>query len=199
MYPKSRSAMVLVILASAVCALGMGACPGGTLTPGPGSVGSMDATETQRAMDALAAINAHRAVKGLAALTFHSAGAQVAFEHSAAMDAGSFFDHTNPSTGSTPASRAQAAGITHDPLGSIEPSSGLPFVGENIFMTTDPAATAQDAVDAWIASPGHHTQIDAPLPVAGAQVMPPWTHCAIGVHRNGNASWWTAMFFRNPN
>lgn len=177
----------------------MGSCPGVNMNAGGGNFGSMDSAESQLAAEALTAINAHRATKGLAALTLHAAGAQVAFEHSAAMQSGNFFDHTNPSNGSTPASRAQAGGITHDPLGSIEPASGLPFVGENIFMTTDPAVTAQNAVDAWIGSPGHHTQIDAPLPVAGAQVMPPWTHCAIGVHRSGDSSWWTAMFFRNPN
>lgn len=194
-----RTKVATWILICVVTCGGMGGCPGTSMTPGPGTVGSMDATETQLAMDALAAMNAHRAGKGLPALAWHAAGAQVGFEHSVAMQTGNFFDHVNPTTGSSPASRAQAGGITHDPLGSIDPTSGLPFVGENLLTTTDPAITAQAAVDAWIASPGHHTQIDAPLPVAGAQVMPPWTHCGIGVHRSGNSSWWTAVFLRNPN
>ncbi len=51
----------------------------------------------------------------------------------------------------------------------------------------------------WIGSTGHHAQIDAPMPVAGVRTMPAWTHCGIGVPKTGNTSWYTAMFFRNPN
>jgi uncharacterized protein YkwD len=160
---------------------------------------TMSAAELQFAMDALAAINSHRAGKGLAALTWHAAGAEVGYQHGIAMQTGNFFDHVNPATNTDPATRAKNAGITHDPQGSLDPHSGNPFVGENLFMATDPAPTGQKTVDAWIGSPGHHTQIDAPLPVAGAQMMPPWTHCGIGVRVVGNQSWWTAVFFRNPN
>ena len=159
----------------------------------------MSAAEQALATNALAAINAHRAGHGLAPLVAHAAGAQVAFQHSSAMQTGNFFAHVNPTTNTSPASRAFNAGITHDLQGSIDPNSGRPFVGENLFMTTDAAVTGQNAVDSWVGSPGHHTQIDAPLPVTGAQTMPAWTHCSIGVRQVGNTSWFTAMFFRNPN
>lgn len=192
--PLLRSAIFTLACAFA---MGMGNCQqtGGTT----GGATTMSAEETQLAMAALTAINAHRAGKGLAALTWYAAGAQVGFDHCRAMESGNFFAHVNPTTGTDPATRAKNAGITHDPQGSIDPTSGNPFVGENLYMTTDGSATGQTATDAWVASPGHHTQIDAPLPVSGAQTMPPWTHCGIGVRKSGNTSWWTAMFFRNPN
>lgn len=200
---QTRMTRVVLVSIVAVTSAGMGSCPntGGTggTGGGSGSVGSMSTDESQLAMAALSAINSHRTGKGLAALTWHAAGAQAAFEHCVAMQNGNFFDHVNPGTGTDPATRALNAGIMHDPLGSIDPTSGNPFVGENLFMTTDGSATGQTATDAWVGSPGHHTQIDAPLPVAGAQTMPPWTHCGIGVRKSGNSSWWTAMFFRNPN
>lgn len=197
----------------AATAMGMNACPNtmsmngntntnnGNTTNGNSNTSAgamMSAEELQFAMDALTAINAHRAGKSLAALTWYAAGAQVAYDHCVAMEAGNFFDHVDPNTNTDPATRALNAGITHDPQGSIDPHSNNPFVGENLFMAVNPAPSGQAAVDSWITSPGHHTQIDAPMPVAGAQTMPPWTHCGIGVRRNGNQIWFTAMFFRNP-
>lgn len=205
---KSRVIRVGMLVALGVGTMGGGTCPSTTTTTGGGGTtttttggGSttMSTAELQLAMNALAAINSHRTAKGLLPLTWHAAGAQVGFQHSLAMQTGGFFDHINPTTGTDPATRAKNASIIHDPLGSISPSSGNPFVGENLFMTTDPAVTGQAAVDAWVGSPGHHTQIDAPLPVLGADIMPPWTHCGIGVRQSGGTSWWTAMFFRNPN
>jgi len=197
MNPRLRCTLCLF---SAAFTLGA-SCPGGMQNPGGGGGNptAMSAAEQALANNALAAINAHRAGKALAPLTPHAAGAQVAFQHSLAMQTGNFFAHINPATNTDPATRAFNAGITHDPQGSIDPHSGRPFVGENLFMATNPNITAQIAVDSWIASPGHHTQIDAPLPVAGAQTMPAWTHCGIGVRQVGNQSWWTAVFFRNPN
>ncbi len=178
---------------------GMNGCPN-TMTPDGGTPpGMMSAAEMQLATDALAAINAHRTGKGLAALTWYQPAEPVAFDHCVAMETGNFFAHIDPNTNTDPATRAMNAGITHDPQGSIDPHSGNPFVGENLFTSTDPNQTAQGAVDAWVGSPGHHTQIDAPLPVTGAQTMPPWTHCTIGVRQGASQNWWTAMFFRNPN
>lgn len=192
--PIVRSGFCLVLVATA---MGTNACPSNT-TP-PTSTATMTAAELQLAMDALAAMNAHRAGKGLAPLTWYQAGAQVGYDHCLAMEAGGFFAHVDPNTNTDPATRAKNAGITHDPQGSIDPHSGNPFVGENLFTATGSTTpTGQDAVNSWIGSPGHHTQIDAPLPVAGATTMPPWTHCGIGVRVSGNQSWWTAMFFRNP-
>ena len=195
---KSPQRLIGFCLFVAATTMGV-SCPGGVPNPGGGGPTSMSAAEQALATNALAAINAHRAGHGLAPLTAHAAGAQIAFQHSSAMQSGNFFAHVNPTTNSSPGSRAWDAGIRHDPGNSIDPQSGRPFVGENLFMTTDAAVTGQNAVDSWISSPGHHTQIDAPLPVAGAQTMPAWTHCGIGVRQVGNQSWWTAVFFRNPN
>lgn len=207
-------------IALTASAMGMNACPntmnmnggmtntntngnnntnGNSNTNGNTAGAMMSAEEMQLAMDALTAINAHRATKALAALTFYADGAQVGYDHCVAMEAGNFFDHVDPNTNTDPATRALNAGITHDPQGSLDPHSGNPFVGENLYMAFNAGLTGQDAVDSWISSPGHHTQIDAPLPVTGAQTMPPWTHCGIGVRKNGNQVWYTAMFFRNPN
>ncbi len=183
------------LLVPGLLAMGAGTCP----NTGSSNLSMMTAAEQQLADDALAAINSRRAGLGLGPLAMHAAGAQVAFEHCVAMQIGNFFNHVNPTTGTDPATRAKAAGITHDPSGLVDPNSNNPFVGENLYMTTDPNVSGQAAVDAWVGSPGHRTQIDAPLPVPGAQTMPAWTHCGIGVRKSGNTSWWTAMFFRNPN
>lgn len=212
-------ALRIVLLATSLCAatMGMNGCPN-TMSGMTGNTNgntnananinmntsgmagsSMSAEELQLAMDALTAINTHRAGKSLAALTWHAAGAQVAYDHCLAMEAGNFFEHVDPNTGKDPATRALDAGIMHDPDGTIDPTSGNPFVGENLFMAVNPSPSGQAAVDGWIASPGHHTQIDAPMPVTGAQTMPAWTHCGIGVRRSGNNVWFTAMFFKNPN
>lgn len=188
---RLASLLLLVVLGAS----SSGGCPG---TGIPGTT-SMTAEEQQFATDVLTAINTHRAGEGLVPLTWYATGVQVAYDHCLAMEAGGFFAHVDPNTNTDPATRAKNAGITHDPDGSIDPHSGNPFVGENLYMAVNPNPTAQDAVDAWIASPGHYTQIVAPLPVTGAQTMPAWTHCSIGVRKTGNESWWAASFFRNPN
>lgn len=202
----ARSLPLVLLLACALPVLG--GCGGGSGTTSTGPGGGlppgtpMSAPELQSAMDALTAINAHRAAKMLPPLTWYAAGAQVAYDHCLAMEAGGFFDHTNPNTMSTPSSRAQAAGIVHDPMGFIDPVTMDPFVGENLANAQGVPMvvyTGADAVNAWVGSPGHHTQIDAPLPVAGAQTMPAWTHCGIGVRMTTTQVWYTAMFFRNPN
>ncbi|MCB9851596.1 MAG: hypothetical protein H6819_00765 [Phycisphaerales bacterium] len=215
---KSSTSRVVFVSLLSVVAMGMDACPmNGTGMTGntntntnantnantnmntgtPAS--SMSTEELQLAMDALTAINVHRAGKSLPAYTWYADAAQVAFNHCVAMETGGFFEHVDPNTGKDPATRALDAGITHDPDGSIDPTSGNPFVGENLFMAFNSSPSGQAAVDGWINSPGHHTQIDAPMPVAGAQTMPAWTHCGIGVRRSGNNVWFTAMFFKNPN
>ena len=161
----------------------------------------MSAAENQIAMDTLTAMNAWRAQQNpvLPALLWHQAGAQVAFDHCRNMEARNFFAHVDPGTNTDPATRCLNAGITHDPLGSFDPHSNNPFVGENLFGGTGGTPTGQQAVTSWSTSPGHNTQMVAPNPVPGAQTMPPWTHCGIGVRWDGNQFWYTAVFFRNPN
>ncbi len=162
---------------------------------GPGAGDPMTAAEQQLSDDALAAMNSHRAGLGLTAYIAHPQGAQVAYDHCLDMRARNFFAHVNPD-GAGPDQRIAAAGITHDPGPGISPSN---FVGENLAMGTNAIQSGAAVVSGWIGSPGHHTQIDAPQPVSGAQTMPAWTHCGIGVHQGpGGTIWWTAVFLRNP-
>lgn len=174
---------------------------GGSTTGGPAGA-NMTAQELQLAMDALAAINAHRAGKGITpAYQWYATGAQVAYQHCVAMEQGGFFAHTNPNTGSTPASRSMAAGIMHDSQGFLEPGTGHPVVGENLADaqgTPTVTFTGQQAVTGWVNSPGHHAQLDAPVIVPGQGQWPAWTHCGIGVRVTPTHIWYTAMFWRNP-
>lgn len=195
-------ALFLGAFAFASCGGGGGSSSGGG-TGGGGTppTAQMSTQENQIAMDTLTAMNAWRAQQNpaLPALAWHQAGAQVAFDHCLNMEARNFFAHVDPQTGSSPASRCAAAGITHDPQGSIDPTTGHPFVGENLYSGSGFTPTGQAAVNSWSTSPGHNTQMVAPNPVPGAQTMPAWTHCGIGVRYDGNTFWYTAVFFRNPN
>ncbi len=196
------------LLSVATCGLLLVACLGACGGGGGGGGGftptvptEMTTAELQLAQDCIDAMNQWRAQQNpvLAPLTWYAPGAQVAFEHSAQMEAHGFFAHVDPNTNKDPATRALDAGITHDPGGSIDPHSNNPFVGENIYGGGGGTASGQAAVNSWAGSPGHNTQMVAPNPVAGAQTMPAWTHVGIGVRNNGGAYWFTAMFFRNPN
>lgn len=115
------------------------------------------------------------------------------------MEAIGFSAHVDSGIKTDPATGALDAGITRDPDGSLDPHSGDPFVGENLYRTTDPNPTGPGAVNSWIGSPGHHKQRDARLAIAGAQTLPAWTHRGIGVRKTGGRSWWTARRFRSPN
>ena len=201
----ARTTALLVVLGLAASCGGGGGSSGSTSSGGTGTPpsASMNAAELTLAMDALGAINAHRAGQpgGLAPYQWYANGANVAYAHCLAMEAGGFFDHTDPGTNTTPASRSNNAGITHDPQGAIDPGTGLPFVGENLTTRSGVAVitfTGQEAVNNWIGSPGHNTQLVAPNPVNGAQTMPAWTHCVVGVRITPTQIWYTAMFWRNP-
>lgn len=200
MQGNTRCIGLAIVLGVLLAACGGGG--GGTTTPpAPPPAGAMSAAELQLAMDALTAINNHRVSNGLTPYVWYALGADVAYAHCVRMDAGAFFAHVDPGTNTDPATRALNAGITHAPQGSIDPHSGNPFVGENIASATGTPSvtyTGQEAVTSWIGSPGHHTQLVAPLTVPGAQVMPAWTHCGIGVRQTTTQIWYTAMFFRMP-
>lgn len=179
--------------------VGLVACCGGGGSPGGGGGGGggapMTAAEEQLSQDALAAMNSHRAGHSLPPFAAHPEGAQVAYDHCVDMRTRNFFSHVNPD-GVNPSQRIANAGIVNNPGPGFVPSN---FVGENIASGTNALQTGQEVVDGWIGSPAHHTQIDAPQPVSGAQTMPPWTHVGIGVHQGpGGQIWWTAVFLRDP-
>ena len=210
---RSRAMRILTALTFSSLALLLPSCGGGGSNPGTGGGGGtppgnqMTAAEQQAAMECLAAINAHRQANGLTPYVWYQNGANVAYQHCVAMETQDFFAHVNPNTGTSPGQRAAEAGITHDPQGSIDPTTGHPFVGENLSAGT--SQTGQQATDGWITSPGHHAQLIAPLLAPGAsQTMPPWTHCGIGVRIGAQiddgpitgfiVNAYTAVFFRNP-
>lgn len=195
-----------LVTLSAALLLGCGGGGGDETTnpnpnPNPNPAGAtMSAQELQLAMDTLTQMNVHRAaqVPPLPAYTWHQVAADVGFAHCLQMETNDFFAHVDPGTMFDPSQRGQNAGMMHDPMGAMG-AGGAPFIGENLYGSTGAVPTGQSAITSWSTSPGHNTQMVAPQPVAGAQTMPAWTHCGIGVRYDGNQYWVTAMFLRNPN
>lgn len=88
--------------------------------------------------------NLERASAGLPPLKTNPALMAAARAHSLAMSEGDFFDHTNPTTGSTPGDRARAAGYLWT------------AIGENIGLGYP---SPEDAVMGWMASQGHRENL----------------------------------------
>lgn len=205
--PLTSTAWLLgacLVLGLAACRVGTDALApaptpwaGATSAPEPGGLGgtAMTAAEQRLAEEALTAINARRAARSLPPLQAHAGGAKVAHAHSRDMAVRGYFEHVNPA-GLDGSARIAAAGIRNDPGPRLLPAN---FAGENLAMGTNMLLTGQAVTDLWIRSPGHATQIVAPQRMRGAQTMPAWTHCGVGVHQApGGRIWWTAVFLRNP-
>ena len=78
--------------------------------------------------------------------------------------------HTNPD-GDGPGGRLDANGVSYR------------GAGENIYWASW-SASAEQAMDAWMNSPGHHDNL----------LRAGWTHTGIGVHEGSGGSWWTQVF-----
>ena len=100
-------------------------------------------TKADEINDVLALVNAERAAAGLAPLTINPALNNAALRHAQDMAANGFFSHTG-SDCSTPFVRIAEAGY------------GYSMSGENL---ASGFATAGDAVNAWMQSPGHRANI----------------------------------------
>ncbi len=88
-------------------------------------------------------VNAERAAHGCGPLHIDDRLMQAAERESRDMATRHFFNHTEPD-GTTPGMRVKDAGYTYQ------------MVGENIAANTD---QPDDAVDAWLNSPGHRANI----------------------------------------
>ena len=114
--------------------------------------------------------NAQRAAAGLPPLAWDEAASQAAFAHSADMRVRGFFSHRNPD-GELPFDRLIAVGITYW------------TVTENILYWDDIGPA--DAIHLWMESPGHRANI----------LNQHVTHVGIGMHTDGETSWWTQVFY----
>lgn len=118
-------------------------------------------------------INGERVAKGLKPLQMDNAVRVVARAHSADMAARNFFDHVNPD-GLSPFDRLANAGILYQ------------AAAENIAWNSGFSDPSETAVNGWMNSPGHRTNI-----LNGV-----YTHTGMGVayDRNADAYYFTQVF-----
>lgn len=154
-----------------------GLLEGEGLSEGEGAVDPLDDGSPIALMErqAFDLVNNERVAQGLEPLQSDPDLRAVARAHSEDMVARSFFDHVNPD-GLDPFERMDNAGIL------------FTAAAENIAMNggfADPAATA---VDGWMNSPGHRTNI-----LNGV-----YTHAGLGVafDSNANAYYFTQNFMK---
>lgn len=155
--------------------------------------------EAALAEDIWLALNDHRSALGLSELNWYDPAADVARGHSDAMLRRGFFDHIDPCTCLDQSARAATAGIQHDFENLYSPESNTPFVGEVIYRATRiDNLNGAHIVDIWADSPEHRVHIEAPLEFPGFYKLPNWTHVGVGVRIEGDDTYVTAMFFKNP-
>lgn len=118
-------------------------------------------------------VNGERVNAGLSALTMRQDLREVARAHSEDMLARDFFDHINPD-GDDPFDRMGAAGVTYS------------SAAENIAWNSGYGAstTASVAVDGWMNSTGHRTNI----------LTAAFTHTGMGVATDGTQYYYTQVF-----
>jgi uncharacterized protein YkwD len=134
--------------------------------PAPVSLAEMELATRQQ-------INQIRQQNGLPALQRNSALAQVARNYSDRMARESFFDHRDPN-GNEAVQRLQAAGLSFQ------------VVGENLYRSVDEPDPVKDAVEGWMASPGHRENILRPI----------FTETGIGIRQVGNTYYFTQLFLQ---
>lgn len=160
---------------------------------------AVSVAEATLAEDVWQALNNHRAAIGLCELNWYAPAADVARSHSDAMIQRNFFDHIDPCTCLDQSARAAIAGIEHDAENLYSPQSNTPFVGEVIYRATRiNDLDGAHIVDVWAQSPEHRVHIEAPLEFPGFYKLPDWTHCGVGVRIVDDATYVTAMFFKDP-
>ena len=117
-------------------------------------------------------VNDVRVNLGLDALITDASLLEVARAHSQDMVDRDFFDHVNPD-GESPFDRMGNAGITYT------------TAGENIAWNQGFANPATTAVDGWIDSPGHYTNM----------INDRYTHTGMGVAGNDNVGYYFTQLF----
>jgi uncharacterized protein YkwD len=106
-------------------------------------VAPAEARPSDTVVEVMSMINAQRLAHGCAPLQYDEKLAQAAERESRDMATKHFYSHTEPD-GTTPGIRVKEAGYTYQ------------MIGENIDVNTD---SPQDAVTAWLNSPGHLANI----------------------------------------
>ncbi|MDT7803349.1 MAG: hypothetical protein QOI78_6782 [Actinomycetota bacterium] len=140
-------AMVTMLGALAVC----GAAPAGASADCPGADEAPTASNLAAVSDAsLCLLNGERTARGLGALTANLVLARVALAHSREMVASGTFSHDSPD-GTAFDERILDAGYRSLDTGVA--------VGENIAWGSGSLATPRQIVTAWMASPGHRSNI----------------------------------------
>jgi uncharacterized protein YkwD len=118
--------------------------------------------------------NAIRRDDGVAPLALDATLARLAREHSCRMAGQQFFAHGEPAGGDLPA-RLRAAGASFE------------MAGENIARTTDANDPVEAAIQGWMKSQGHRTNI----------LQPAFTRTGVGVCREGPIYFFTQIFLRS--
>ncbi len=119
-------------------------CTGAGLTPTPENIASVRAAT-------LCLINRERSAHGEAALQPNTDMQQAAQSHAESMAGGGYFEHTGPG-GATVLERLKASGYLGGNAMSYE-------IGENIAWGSLQDASPATIVAAWMASPGHRSNI----------------------------------------
>lgn len=135
--------------------------------PGP----DMRADEYAMAREVFQLTNDERRRAGMEELRWDEKASLVAYEHCADMRMRGFIAHVNPD-GDDAGDRLDRAGID------------TWLVGENIHYRAPPG-TAMSAVTSWLASAGHRD----------ALLFHRFTHTGVGVHSDGDHSWWVQVFY----
>ena len=150
-----------------------GSSGGGTTTPTTTFTlgNTMSTAEAAEAMQVLTLTNQHRAnTGGLPPLTHHAGATQAATDHCVYMMQQNNLSHTGPTGLVDPGDRLTAAGVTWTAW------------REN---SAQGQTTPTSVVNAWIASPGHNTNM----------LATDITQLGVGKITSGGP-WWTQKFFR---
>lgn len=169
---KFNQLLPLLLLGLGLCLSGCPDGPGGGEGEGEGEGEEEGIAAMEN--DAFTLLNDERAAEGVDALIMDGDLRAVARAHSEDMVARDFFAHENPD-GESPFDRIQAAGLEY--------SAAAENIAWNSFP--DPVATA---VDGWMNSPGHRTNI----------LNPVYTHTGMGVADNGSGGFYFTQVFTLP-
>ncbi len=142
-------------------------------TPSPPQVPAQTPEISEMEAEIRRQINEIRQAQGLEPLEINEQLAQVARDYSQQMAEGDFFSHVSPD-GDDPAERVRSAGIR------------FRVVAENLFTSTNAPDPVPLAVQGWMESPGHRSNI----------LLDDITETGIGIWQEGNSYYVTQLFMR---
>lgn len=161
----------LAVLVAALVLVALPACSSGGDSPTEPGAGGPSAASVEGSL--YARLNAERRAVDLPELMLDPVLSEVARRHSERMRDAGFFAHEDPS-GSTPASRVGAAGVSFS------------LLGENLATVTGASDPASRAHGALMGNSEHRNNI----------LEPRYTLVGIGAARSGDSYWMTQIFIR---